>query len=208
MAPPVDPSTAKFYVKKEFEGDEYPYSIGADVSVPGSLNDKFLSVNVGNNTKVIAWQHYNESGVYREWEGANPDISDIGGLSRFKVVENNTRAISFQFVDQTGGTPLQYSLKIDARDVGTVLIKSNEDPLEWHLVGILPAGGPPVTTGVFLRNEGTGVYLSVGSIYFQWNKDTNEVDIVESEAFPPQLKYTRKGPSAFEIALIDNTPSQ
>lgn len=103
---------------------------------------------------------------------------------------------------------LEYSLKLDAHDVGTILIKSNEDPLEWHLVGILPADGPAVTTAVFLRDEKTGVYLSVGSIYFKWNKDTKEANIVESEHFPPQLKHKRKGPSAFEITLVDNKPSQ
>lgn len=67
MAPPVEPTQANFYTGKDFGGDKFEYLVGSDVSVPGELNDKFQSVNVGFNAKVIAWQHYNSTGIYREW---------------------------------------------------------------------------------------------------------------------------------------------
>jgi hypothetical protein len=171
MAPPVDASAANFYSKKDFEGDKYPYVIGDDVSVPGSLNDKFLSVNVGTAAKVIAWQHYNQTGIYKEWTGQNPDITDIGGLSRFKVVDDDTRAISFVFKDATGGSDKQYSLKVNAADVGSILIYSNDGDV-FHLVGIMPSGGPPVTTAIYVRDEKSGGYIATGSVYFQWNSGT------------------------------------
>ncbi len=172
MAPAVDPNAANFYTEKSFGGEEYSYTIGSDISVPGNLNDKFLSVNVGAAAKVIAWQHYSATGIYKEWTGENPDITDIEGLSRFQVVDGDTRAISFLFKDTTGGTTKQYSLKVDARDVGTVTLYSNEDDT-YRLVGIMPDSGPPVTTAVYLRDESSGSYLAIGSVYFQWESSSN-----------------------------------
>jgi hypothetical protein len=54
MVPSVDPNVANFYTKIHFEGQAYPYPNPSDESVPGSLNDNFLSVNVGAAAKVIA----------------------------------------------------------------------------------------------------------------------------------------------------------
>ncbi|KAK4187680.1 membrane binding-domain-containing protein [Podospora australis] len=207
MAPAVEPTAVNFYTKKDFEGEEYPYAIDADVSVTGELNDKFLSVNVGSAAKVIAWQHYNQTGIYKEWEDDHPDISDIDGLSRFRVVSSDTRAISFIFKDSTDGDPKQYSLKVDARDVGSVLILS-DDGEGYRLVGILPSGGPPITTGIYVRDEKSKVYIATGSIYFQWNASTKQVDIVEDANFPKQLEHKRTGDSAFEITLVDNKPTE
>ncbi|KAK3347828.1 Beta/Gamma crystallin-domain-containing protein [Neurospora tetraspora] len=209
MAPSVDPSTVVFYQKKNFEGSGDTYAVGQDVSVPGSLNDKYLSVAVGASAKVIAWQHYNESGHYREWTDSQADISDIGGLSRFKVVDDDTRAISFLFKDATGGDEKQYSLKVDARDVGTVMLYSTtKDGGEYGLVGILPAGGPPVTTAIYVRDEHSGGYLCVGSVFFQWNEESKGVDVVENENWPKQLEQKRTGKSSFEVTLVDNKPSE
>ncbi|KAK3496325.1 membrane binding-domain-containing protein [Neurospora crassa] len=207
MAPSVDPTKVIFYQKKNFEGPGDTYAIGQDISVPGSLNDKYFSVAVGASAKVIAWQHYNESGRYREWATSQADISDIGGLSRFRVVDDDTRAVSFLFKDATGGADKQYSLKVDARDVGTVTLYSNDGD-EYGLVGIMPEGGPPVTTAVYVRDEHSGVYIAVGSVYFEWNKDNGEVDVVENEHWPKQLKSKRTGKSSFEVTLVDNKPSE
>ncbi|KAK3391347.1 membrane binding-domain-containing protein [Sordaria brevicollis] len=208
MAPSVDPNSAVFYQQKDFSGpgDSYPIS-PESVSVPGSLNDKYLSVAVGASAKVIAWQHYNEMGHYREWTDSQPDISDIEGLSRFRVVDDDTRAISFIFKDSTGGESKRYSLKVDARDVGAVTLYSNDGD-EYALVGILPAGGPPVTTAVYVRDEKSGGYIAVGSVYFQWNESTGEVDVVENDNWPKQLDAKRTGKSAFEVTLVDNKPSE
>jgi hypothetical protein len=88
------------------------------------------------------------------------------------VVPSNTRAIAIAFQDATGGKPRQYTLKLDAADVGTVKLFSNdsaaEEGNEYRLVGLMPEGGPPVTTAVYVRNEADGGYVAVGSVYFQW----------------------------------------
>jgi hypothetical protein len=232
MAPSVGDTAANFYSQKNFGGDEYPYKIGDDESVPGELNDKFFSVNVGGAAKVIAWQHYSETGIYREWTGAVSDISDIGGLSRFKVVDSDTRAIAFIFNDATGGSNKQYSLKVNAADVGSVTVYSNEGD-DYHLVGTMPSGGPPVTTAIYVRDEKSGGYIATGSVFFQWNSSTKrkclcvpspnstsltwgkklnlsskEVDIIENDNWPQQLKVERSGASNFAVTLIDNKPSE
>lgn len=232
MAPSVADNVANFYTKTSFGGDESSYKIGDDVKLDGSLNDKFHSVNIGSAAKVVAWQHIDSTGNYREWHAANPDISDIGGLSRFIVVNEDTRAIAFLFKDATGGKDRQYSLKVDAADVGTVTMYSN-DGEDYRLVGIIPAGGPPVTTAIYVRDEHSGVYIAIGSVFFQWNSKiggkfvyvpspksvsfsactrltfpSSEVDIVENENWPKQLKVERSDASRFIVTLVDNKPSE
>ena len=212
-APSVDPTTAVFFQKKEFSGPGDIYTIGQDLSLPGALNDKYLSVAIGTSAKVIAWQHYNESGHYAEWTSSQSDISAIGGLSRFRVVDDSTRVISFLFKDGTGGEARQYSLKVDARDVGSVVLFSGaglggeEGKEEYAMVGVMPEGGPPVTTAVYVRDEKSGVYVAVGSVFFQWNEQRKEVDVVENENWPKQLVAKRTGSSRFEVTLVSNEPS-
>lgn len=171
MAPSVSPTAVNFYIEKDFGGDAYPYKVGDDVRLPPELNDKFLSVNVGIAAKVLAWRDYDKGGPYREWTGANPDITDIEGLSRFIVVDGNTRAIAFLFKDDTGGADRQYSLTVKAADVGDVIIYSNNGD-DYSLVGLMPPDGPPVTTAIYVRDENSGVYIATGSVYFKWNSET------------------------------------
>lgn len=172
MAPPVDPTAVIFYTEKNFGGDAHPYKVGDDVSLPSDLNDKFLSVNVGVAAKVLAWRDYNKQGPYREWTGPNPDISDIEGLSCFVVVDGDTRAIAFLFKDATGGADRQYSLTVNAADVGEVKIYSNDGD-DYRVVGLMPSGGPPVTTAIYVRDEKSGGYIATGSVFFQWSSEAD-----------------------------------
>ncbi|KAK4132146.1 DUF1881-domain-containing protein [Trichocladium antarcticum] len=207
-APPVDPQAALFYEGKNFTGTQHDYKVGDNISVPHELNDKLLSTNIGSLAKVIGWRDYGSGGggIFQEWTGAQPDITSLGGLSRFLVSPISSRAISFLFKDATGGKDRQYSLKVDARDVGEALLYSNVDD-QYRLVGVMPENGPPVTTAVYIRDELSGVYLAVGSIYFEWNAAEDKVDIVQDGNWPKQLKSEQTGKSAFLITLIDNTPS-
>ncbi|KAH6653083.1 abundant perithecial protein [Truncatella angustata] len=207
-APSVPTGQVAFFTKADYSGDKHSYNIGDDKNLyPGSLNDSFNSAVVAYDTKVLAWQHANSSGVYKELEGENPSLSALGGLSRFKVIGNDVRVIAFKFTDETGGSARQYSLKLNAADVGEKILYSNEDD-EFKLVGTIGETGPPVTTAIYLRNEHTGQYLSVGSVFFQWNAKTKQVDIVSNENFPKQLKEERTGPSKFVLTLISNKPSE
>ncbi|KAK4101291.1 hypothetical protein N658DRAFT_471733 [Parathielavia hyrcaniae] len=217
MAPHAEPLTAVFFTETNFSGTANAYKVGDEVRVPLELNDQYQSVDVGPNAKVIAWQNYDESGIYKEWEGQQPDINSIEGLSRFKVVPSNTRAISFAFRDATGGKPRQYSLKVDAADVGAVKLFSNDgagsegegvgSSAEYRLVGLMPEGGPPVTTAVYVRNEADGAYVALGSVFFQWDDEDGQVHIVQNDNWPKQLSQEQTGPSAFLVTLVDATPS-
>ncbi|KAK4120732.1 hypothetical protein N657DRAFT_658366 [Parathielavia appendiculata] len=212
MAPHPEPQAAIFYTKTDFSGTPNAYKVGDEITLPGELNDKFQSVEVGVNAKVIAWQHYDGSGIYKEWEGQQPDITSIQGLTRFKVVPANTRAIAFAFQDATGGKPLQYTLKVDAADVGAVKLFSKDaaaaaEGNEYRLVGLMPEGGLPVTTAVYVRNEADGGYVAVGSVYFQWDEKDGQMHIVQDDNWPKQLKQEQTGPSAFLVTLVDATPS-
>lgn len=197
----------QFYTSSNFGGSPHTYSVGDDVNLyPGNLNDKFKSAIVGSAAKVLAWKHDSGVGTYTELTGRNPDISSIGGLSRFKVLPSDTRVIAFQFKDATGGAPKRYSLKVNAADVGERLLYSNEDD-EFKLVGTMPVRGPSVTTAIYVRDEQTGVYLATGSIFFQWNEQAQQVDIVSQENFPAQLKYERQDANRFIITLVSNQPT-
>jgi len=209
MAPKsVSAGEVAFFTLDNFKGDKHQYKSGDDINLwPGNLNDKFKSAIVASDTKVLAWQHDNASGKYKELEGEVPSLADIGGLTRFKVISNDTRVLAFKFKDQTGGTRKQYSLKLNAADVGEKILYSDEDD-EFKLVGTIRETGPPVTTATYIRNEHDGKYLDAGSIFFQWNKTSKQVDIVSSENFPKQLETERTGPSKFIITLVSNVPTE
>lgn len=198
---------ALFYVSLNFGGSPHTYKIGDDVNLyPGDLNDRFKSARVGPEAKVLAWKHDSGVGDHAVLTGDNPDISYIGGLTRFKVLSEDTRVIAFQFKDSTGGAARRYSLKVNAADIGEILIHSNDGD-EFKLVGTMPEGGPPVTTAIYVRDEQTGVYIATGSVFFQWNPGTKQVDIVSQENFPSQLKHERNDASRFIITLTSNVPT-
>ncbi|RYO74129.1 hypothetical protein DL766_005564 [Monosporascus sp. MC13-8B] len=210
MAPTAASTEAWFYEQENFGGTKYSYKIGEDVNLyPGKLNDKFNSAAVGSEAKVLAWQHDNASGNYAELVENTASLKFIGGLTRFKVVEDDTRAVAFKFRDATGGGQRQYSLKIDAADVGAITLYAPDDADDgkWNLVGTIREEGPPVTTAVYIRDERSGVYIAVGSVFFQWNTSTKQVDIAENDNFPKQLSIERADASKFLVTLTSNEPS-
>lgn len=188
-----------FYKSVNYAGDPYAYKLGAQEALPGELNDRFRSVRVGELVKVLAWQHYGQSGIYREWEVDTPDITDIGGLSTFRVVEKTTLAIAVRLQDDTGAEPGRYSLKVVSYEVGEITAHSG-DP-EYSLVGFMPAGGPPVTTAIYVRDERTGEYMAIGSVYFAWNAGTKSVDIADETNFPENMTHERAGSNRFTFRL-------
>ncbi|MFF5131312.1 beta/gamma crystallin domain-containing protein [Streptomyces syringium] len=94
-----------FYTGLNYTGDAHTYDIGDAVrfAEEDPLNDKFLSVKLGRRARILAWQHGSQRGNYREWEADQPDISNIGGLTRFKVTDNSVPAERFEVVP--GGPP-------------------------------------------------------------------------------------------------------
>ncbi|MFE3261710.1 beta/gamma crystallin domain-containing protein [Nocardia sp. NPDC059091] len=190
---------ATFYRNVDYAGEPHAYKLGTQESLPGDLNDRFRSVRVGELVKVLAWQHYGQSGRYREWEVDTPDITDIGGLSTFRVVEKTTLAIAVRLQDDTGAAPGRYSLKVVSYEVGEITTHSG-DP-EYALIGFMPAGGPPVTTAIYVRDEHTGEYVAIGSVYFVWNPQTSAVDVSDDTHFPENMTYERAGNNRFTFHL-------
>lgn len=190
---------ATFFKSVNYAGEANSYKLGTQESLPGDLNDRFRSVRLGTLVKVLAWQHYGQTGRYREWEVDTPDITDIGGLSTFRVVEKTTLAIAVRLQDDTGAEPGRYSLKVVSYDVGEITTHSG-DP-EYALVGFMPADGPPVTTAIYVRDEGTGEYTAIGSVYFAWNPETKTVDIADETHYPENMTHDRAGSNRFTFRL-------
>ncbi|MFF4961639.1 beta/gamma crystallin domain-containing protein [Streptomyces sp. NPDC001222] len=191
-----------FYTRPDYMGDAHTYALGTDENLhPGELNDKFKSVKVGRKVKILAWQHSNQTGKYREWDLDQPDISDIGGLTRFKVVESTTLPVVVRLQDLTGAPAGKYSLKVSSYDVGDTIVYSG-DP-EYGLVGVMPEDGPPVTTAIYVRDEHTGAYVAVGAIYFTWNPDTKSIDVADASNLPENLAYSREGRNQFTFKLTE-----
>ncbi|MDT0466650.1 beta/gamma crystallin domain-containing protein [Streptomyces gibsoniae] len=191
-----------FYTRPNYMGDAHTYALGTDENLyPGELNDKFKSVKVGRKVKILAWQHGNQTGKYREWDLDQPDISDIGGLTRFKVVESTTLPVVVRLQDLTGAPAGKYSLKVSSYDVGDTIVYSG-DP-EYGLVGVMPEDGPPVTTAIYVRDEHTGAYVAVGAIYFTWNPDTKSIDVADASNLPENLAYSREDRNQFTFKLTE-----
>ncbi|WP_137939361.1 beta/gamma crystallin domain-containing protein [Chitinivorax sp. B] len=197
----AEATEACFYGLKHFEGAPTCYAVGTEItfSAGDQLNDYYKSVRVGLNAKVVAWQHNNGTGIYREWVGDQPDITDIGGLSKFKVMSHTTLAIAVRFDDKTSTQPGLHHLLVQSFQVGEAS-SSTGDPA-FKLVGFMPPDGPPVTTAVSVRNSITGVYVATGSIYFRWNNETKQVDVAEDNNFPSNMSWARASANEFILSL-------
>ncbi|KAI1399460.1 abundant perithecial protein [Hypoxylon fuscum] len=204
MAPAVKVDEAVFYAKTNYEGHSTPYKIGeVEDFYPETLNDKFGSAVVGVEAAVLVVPGREKIGQYVTMTGDNPSLGAAGELSRFVVIkEHNTRAIEFKFTDATGGKFHQYSLKVNAADVGSPILYSGDD--YFKLVGLIQ--DKEVTTAIYVRDESSGVYVASGSVYFKYNKEKEEVDIVSEEDWPKQLKHERAASNKFIITLVSKKP--
>ena len=189
-----------FYTQVNYSGDAHVYRVGADENLyPGELNDRFKSVKVGRKAKVLAWQHGNQTGKYREWDLDQADFSDIGGLTRFKVVDSTTLPIAVRIQDLTGAPARAYSMKVNSYDVGDTIVYSGAP--EYGLVGVMPEDGPPVTTAIYVRNENSGEYVATGAIHFTWNSGTKSIDVADASNFPENMEHARDGRNQFTFTL-------
>lgn len=199
----MDATQVCFYEGPNYTGKEHIYHENDDVTFhyPEELNDRFKSVKVGALVKVLAWQHSDGGGKHEIWEKDNPDISAIDGLSKFKIIANSTQAVAVRFESRVNNG--RFCLYVQAAGVSEGKVKSCADDSEFKLIGIMPVEGPPVTTAIFVRNETTGEYLSPnGALYLRWNKETGQVDIVDSTNFPDHLEVKRVAGNRFIIALV------
>ncbi|MBN3883973.1 MAG: beta/gamma crystallin domain-containing protein [Nostoc sp.] len=202
---------AIFFEGKNYQGNAHSYlkDQGDQTTCnggSGSLNDKFLSVKVGELIKVLAWQHCNATGIYEEWNTDNPDLSSIGGLSTFKVVDTSNSVVAFRLVDQSGANK-SLSLKCQTDQVGESTDRTDDGNNEYHIIGSLPTNQPnfpPLTTGIYLRLEEPDYsYLSTGTVYIKWNNDQNQAELTyQEETKPPGFKFEQTAPGTFDFIWL------
>ncbi|WP_158566764.1 beta/gamma crystallin domain-containing protein [Actinomadura craniellae] len=199
----MDQTQVCFYEGTNYTGKEHHYKEGDEVvfQYPEDLNDKFKSVKVGSLVKVLAWQHSDGGGKHEVWEADNADIGSIDGLSKFRIIAHATQAVAVRFEDNADNGH-QHCLYVQAAGVSDGKVKSCAGDPAFKLIGIMPAGGPPVTTAIFVRDETTGQYLDPnGALHLRWNDETKQVDVADSTNFPGHLKWTRAEGNRFVISL-------
>ncbi|MDF2388308.1 hypothetical protein JMG10_43195 [Nostoc ellipsosporum NOK] len=204
---------AIFYTDKDYQGDKYIYLKGSGDQATcqgeeGELNDKFLSVEIGSLSKVLAWQHCDASGNYQEWTASKPDISGIEGLSRFKVIDTTDAVIAFRLVDDTN-SPTALTLYLQTFGIpsdGAITDSTNDGNDDYRIIGILPtnAGGESNVTSVNLRNA-AGEFLPAGSgsVYFKWNAAQNKAEYTTyPDTAPKGFEIKQTSPNTFEFHWV------
>ena len=153
MAPPQVPATeVYFYTEEGYAGGKpRAYKVGEEENLsPAGVGEKYRSVAVGSDVRVLGWQRSSAggsgssedttssdsaattSGAYAELTSSAPALrGPITALSRFRVLDDDTRVLAFKFVDATvggaAGAKLRgYSLKVEAPEIGERILYSNE----------------------------------------------------------------------------------
>ncbi|NRB41839.1 MAG: hypothetical protein HRU20_25760 [Pseudomonadales bacterium] len=184
-----------------FEQRDEPYTLYID-------NDSYESVIVEENSKVFAWQHWEQGGHYEEWTGQNPDINSIGGLSTIKIVPDDFEGIKIRFIDETGSDE-KYCM--DSRvwnpEGSASHVYSCEDNPTWQLVGFIPtnAGGEPTVSSIAVRAS-DGTYINNGSSFYIIGEDGNVHISDNNENLPNNMKVTETGINEFLYSLISEEP--
>jgi len=181
----------EFFTQPNYTGPAHTYPRGADENLsPDTLTDRFKSVRIGRRAKVFTWDYEGVSGERSELTADSPDITDIGRPTRFLVADSASMGIFIRFGDATGATPGRYSLKVDSFLVGSITVPSAEpNNANLHLIGKMDPSGQPVTTALFVRDESTGAYVAVGSIYFVLND--RWIEVSDASNLPGNLKCQR-----------------
>lgn len=120
-------------------------------------------------------------GISKGWTGPNTNISSAQGLSRCKVIDVGDLPIAFFFGDDTDGNPQQYSLRVNAADVGATVIKSDDESNDSRLVGIMSEYCTPITTAIYVRDETSGLFVANSAVLFRWNDREGKVELEEND---------------------------
>ncbi|XYZ63987.1 hypothetical protein KP696_09930 [Nocardia seriolae] len=194
---------AIFFTARQYAGEPYVYSIDDGVvEVPGQLNDKFLSVKVGANAKVMAWQHYGFGGAYAEWDTDQPDISGIHGLSVFTVTYRSTQFIMARFVNATQ-TDRTLAMKVNTAGADPGISErwlAQDDP-HFSPIALAFEDGRQVTTALYVRDENTYIFNPTGSCYFRWNRTTDAVELDPGVNFPQGMSHKQASANEFIFEL-------
>ncbi|SFU56732.1 beta/gamma crystallin domain-containing protein [Xenorhabdus koppenhoeferi] len=190
---------AVFYTQKNYAGDSYKYPENStEVNLVGTpLNDKFLSVEIGTDSIVLAWRHGsdNQSGqIYREWDTSQADISDIQGLSRFIVLPSNRGLLSVKLVNESGVDQVFRAHIQTYKIPKAVEIYSNGG---YEIVGLIPKDGLEYVTSIAVFDQNHHP-VTHGAIYFKNNG--SGVDIITHDTTkPPHMRFEKA--SDYQVIL-------
>ena len=209
---------ATMYEKPYFQGANKTFAERDKVyELLGNENDFYHSVKVGSLSKVFAWQHSdNHGGAFQVWEGDDPDFTDLGGLSNFKVVPNSQVGIAVRLIDTTSsGKKYCMKAKVWAKG-GAADVNSCSDNPTYQLVGTLDPtlGGESVVASIRVRNmqhgdASFGQYINNGSVYFKSSGDGDifvSHDHGEFDNFPANMDVKEVSPNRFDFYLTSETP--
>ncbi|SFN56478.1 beta/gamma crystallin domain-containing protein [Xenorhabdus japonica] len=194
---------AIFYTKKDYSGASYEYpENNTEVNLIGtSLNDKFLSVEIGTDSIVFAWRHGNDSQpgqIYREWDTSQPDIDDIRGLSKFIVSPKNRDLLAIKLINESGVN------QVFRANIRTYTIP---DPVDcysggnYEVVGLIPKDGQQYVTSVVIFDQ-HNIPVTQGAVYFRYNG--TDLDIITyDETKPPYMRFEKAESYHFKFILED-----
>lgn len=179
-------NTAIFFTETNYGGSAHPYEKTASaVVVPSDLNDDFLSVQVGINTKVYVWQDkpdYPSNSA--ETTVDDPDLTRVNGISWLSVADFNTNGIYVKFVNNIPGNDNVYRLILNISEhIGGVNIPSNLD--EYALAGIINDEASHITQVVVQDSDGATLPNDNGSCFFK--EVSGDIICDEGENFPTNM---------------------
>ncbi|KAJ6150167.1 hypothetical protein N7471_001366 [Penicillium samsonianum] len=198
----VAANTVDFYAKANYESPAKTANL-REVEHQ-KLGTSYLSGKLGDGTKLLVWNHsdYSDS---KELHSDQPNLPADKHVQCYQVLAGTTSVVRVRFKDATGGEKGQYSLLLKLAQIGDVTVWSDESD-KYSIAGTIPRDGTKVTTALYVRDKKSGVYVVIGSIYFQWDNDKQKVVILDQEGWPKnQLKHEDDGDNNFTITLISTT---
>eukprot|EP01132_Coremiostelium_polycephalum_P011345 gene11345-13892_t len=207
----VQPDEAIFYLGLNLTGNAYHYKLGASVAFKPDdvLNDKLMSVDIGSNVWVNAYENndvYNPGGVHEELQsGVHNDLSSLKGLSKFQVLQNAFKyAIDISLTDPVNGAGGS-ELTFKPYQVEPVKVLSGAPAVQCPI----PKLGTPadIVCQVSVRKTAwPGETVANGSIYMSYDEKTGLISSKTDANFPKNMTVTQTGLTNFEFKLTSNTP--
>lgn len=195
-------SGVDFFEQLNYGGDPIHYPENDRViDVPSADNDKYLSADIGTNSKLYAWQHYDHTGNHGEWDTDQPDLRSMDGISQFKVTANDTNGVWVKLTNNTGDDEV-YTMYIHvSEDIGERTVSSEIET--YSLVGIIRDNAIEHTTHVAVKDK-NGIYVANGSCYFK--NVGGDIILTKGPGFPENMSVTEDD-DRFDFSLDLVIPS-
>eukprot|EP01133_Synstelium_polycarpum_P016943 gene16943-20155_t len=200
----VDINKVIFYKSKDFQGDSFTFTVGDSVDFPEGHpdNDKFMSCQVGRETLVNCYQNNDLADTSADLfcqisAGAHPNISTIGGLSKFQVISNShIYGVDVKVVSKIPNDKANYDLTLEAPRTSVKTNSSNTKYAQCPIADTYESDMTPCK--VIVRNSDfPWSVVDMGVIYFSYNKVTGLVKHTLSDGFPSKITVTQEGKTNF-----------